>query len=92
MGDNDLSSKPCFAFVVKPLNVRRAVLIAELIDDLSDRQRKLPEEDARPELAIVIEIVFTEARVIAMNNVVEVFVDHHDRRAEDHEVEVDRSN
>ena len=92
MSNNDLTGKASFAFFVELYYIRRAVLFPELIDHLSNSQGELSIEDTRPELAVVIDVVFAEARIIAMDHVVVVFIDQHHGRAEDHEVEIDRSN
>ena len=61
----------------------RAVLDAELVDDLLDGEGVFAVEDSGAIVAIDVDVVFAEAGVHTSNYVVVVFVDQHDGGAED---------
>jgi hypothetical protein len=62
---------------------------AEFFRRLRNSVSKLPSKDARAKLTIVINVILTQARIDASDDIVEVLVDEHGSCAEDDEVEVE---
>ena len=68
------------------------VLKAKFIHALRNRHCEFTIEDARTVLTVEVDVVFAEAGVVAVDYVLEVFVDEHNASAEDDEVEIERGD
>jgi hypothetical protein len=87
--DNEFAGEGGFAPSPEGGGSGGKVLYAEFISGLRDGVCELAGEDIGVQVAVVVDVVFTEARVDTADDVVEVFVDEHRGCAEDDEVEVE---